>query len=514
MAPLRTTDTNTSPRQPDYKLKGPLQAPPSPPFSPYSAPVNNENIDHQMTDAFATPTQVKHQHKLDTSSKLAGPFGTRPTGLLSKSRPPMLSALHPSLQPSAGPLTPPLTPPSFAPVASTSYHQIVHQPPPPAPASPTPVPIIGGGGRGVLSSKSLIGYALHGLFAAQYAIQEELGCGGFGFVVRAARLADGLSVAVKFIERQKIPAHGWVKSRAWGDAPGLAPAVEGARLLPLEAFLLRSINHEGVVRFVDLFEDQKYFYLVMEHHGSPWQSGSGAQASVVSSPAAILNEAAAPAYPSPTSSPMMASNLSLSAFNMTPGSPLQLSPPKAAPPMLRRSSCDLFECIEQHSRFDTGTAKFVFAQLVEVVYHLGRMGICHRDIKDENIVISSDFRIKLIDFGSAVIFDPARDAPRYNRFYGTTSFAAAEILRGEPYQPPKSEVWSLGVLLSILTTGECPFANVAAATVGKMSRSKVYLEPELEDLMRRCLDVDQDRRIRIDQVRQHPWLRGALAGRC
>ena len=504
MGPLRTQDNNTSPRQPAYKLKpSVLQAPPSPPFSPTSS-ASNENFDHQMTDAFATPHSVNHQLKLSSPSPM--PSGSRPAGLVSKARPPMLSALRPSLQPSAGPLTPPLTPPSFAPVASTSY-QPLQQPAPPAPVTPSPA----GGARGVLSSKSLIGYALHDLFAAQYVIQEELGCGGFGFVVRAVRLADGLGVAVKFIERQKIPAHGWVKSRAWGEAPGLAPAVDGARLLPLEAFLLRSINHEGVVRFVDLFEDQKYFYLVMEHHGSPWQSGSGAAANVVSSPAAI-NDAASPAYPSPTSSPMIASNLSLSAFDMTPGSPLQLSPPKA-PPMLRRSSCDLFECIEQHSRFDANTAKFVFAQLVEIVYHLGRMGICHRDIKDENIVISSDFKIKLIDFGSAVIFDPTREPPRYNRFYGTTSFAAAEILRGEPYQPPKSEVWSLGVLLSILATGECPFANVAAATAGKLSRSKVYLEPELEDLMCRCLDVDQDRRIRIDQVRQHPWLRGALMDR-
>lgn len=71
-----------------------------------------------------------------------------------------------------------------------------------------------------------------------------------------------MSVAVKFIERAKIPSHGFVKSRHWGEAPGLSPMVEGYRIVPLEAFVLRSVRHEGVVAYIDLFEDEKYFYLV------------------------------------------------------------------------------------------------------------------------------------------------------------------------------------------------------------------------------------------------------------
>lgn len=61
--------------------------------------------------------------------------------------------------------------------------------------------------------------------------------------------------------------------------------------------------------------------------------------------------------------------------------------------MERRASCDLFECIEQYTSFDEATAKYIFAQIVDVVASLGRIGVCHRDIKDENIVVSSDFRV-------------------------------------------------------------------------------------------------------------------------
>lgn len=116
-------------------------------------------------------------------------------------------------------------------------------------------------------------------------------------------------------------------------------------------------------------------------------------------------------------------------------------------------------------------------------------------------------QVKLIDFGSAVIFDPRQPAPFYNRFFGTTSFASAEILRGEPYQAAPAEVWSLGVLLSILMTGECPFADASAAKIGRLSTPRVRLPVLAEDLMKRCLTVDLDKRISVRDMRRHPWLR-------
>lgn len=95
-------------------------------------------------------------------------------------------------------------------------------------------------------------------------MHEELGCGGFGFVVKGTRNSDNLSVAVKFIERQKIPLHGWARARHWKSTHGLTSAIDetGARLIPMEAYVLSAIHHEGVVSFIDLFEDDKYFYLV------------------------------------------------------------------------------------------------------------------------------------------------------------------------------------------------------------------------------------------------------------
>lgn len=181
--------------------------------------------------------------------------------------------------------------------------------------------------------------------------------------------------------------------------------------MPLEAYVLRIIRHPGVVAFLDLIEDDSVLYLVMEHHGTPWQSSSSTPVSSAPSSAKTMSEPdregqmISAKEMSPTSSTSskssstgaesppaghasddlpdisFSSDLSTSPSSsmgpptpMTSEMPLKLAPP----PMLRRSSCDLFECIEQHSRLPEEHARLVFGQIVEVVYYLACMGICHR----------------------------------------------------------------------------------------------------------------------------------------
>ncbi|CDU23000.1 related to serine/threonine-protein kinase [Sporisorium scitamineum] len=303
-----------------------------------------------------------------------------------------------------------------------------------------------------VSARHLADHELHPRFASSYTIGDELGSGGFGFVVAAKRNSDGLPVAVKFIFKNKVPAHGWVRDPKLG-------------VIPMEAFVLKVVDHPGVVKFIDLFDDRKFFYLVMELHGTPWQ----------------------------------------------PPAPAPVAPTKALrpAPMMRRTSRDLFECIEQHSRLTEEQARWVFAQVVETVWHLDRIGICHRDIKDENCVVDADFNVKLIDFGSAVITDVRKPQPYFNRFFGTMTFASPEILQGQPYRAPHAEIWSLGVLLSILLCGQCPFPDPAAAIKGQISKPKGAWSAEALDLLLLCLEVDPERRATIAQIRDHPWVHRA-----
>jgi serine/threonine protein kinase len=206
------------------------------------------------------------------------------------------------------------------------------------------------------------------------------------------------------------------------------------------------------------------------------------------------------------------------------------------PAFFRRPSHDLFECIEQSKdkRLSESQARFVFAQIVDAVHYLDSQGVTHCDIKDENILVDSylnvrlhtssllfltptltwiSLQVKLIDFGSAVVVDPSEPRPRYTLFFGTTAYAASEVLQKKPYRAPPAEIWTLGVLLSYLLTGASPFPTERDAVAGRVllaCHGPTYVSESAEQLMLRCLDPNPERRADIHEVRAHPWLAGAL----
>ncbi len=121
--------------------------------------------------------------------------------------------------------------------------------------------------------------------------------------------------------------------------------------------------------------------------------------------------------------------------------------------------------------------------------------------------------MKLVDFGSAVVVDPAESRPLYTLFFGTTAYAASEVLQKKPYRAPPAEIWTLGVLLSYLLTGASPFPTERDAIAGRVvlaSHASAYVPASVEQLMLRCLDPDPERRADIHEVRAHRWLDGAL----
>ena len=143
------------------------------------------------------------------------------------------------------------------------------------------------------------------------------------------------------------------------------------------------VRHRGVVAYLDLIEDERVFYLVMEHHGSPWVIPDR-EGSNKSAPSTLGASPGTDDVPEISFGSDMSTSPGSSTGPLTPISPM---PPSklAPPPMLRRSSCDLFECIEQHSRLPEDQARFVFGQIVDVVHYLASMGICHRTYPLESL---------------------------------------------------------------------------------------------------------------------------------
>jgi hypothetical protein len=102
-----------------------------------------------------------------------------------------------------------------------------------------------------VSAKALSAHKLHPLFLANYTLGDELGSGGFGFVVQATRNEDLMQCAVKFIYKEKIPQQAWVKDEHWeddSDINGIMRTKDGIKRVPLEAvssFILTTRLRQG-----------------------------------------------------------------------------------------------------------------------------------------------------------------------------------------------------------------------------------------------------------------------------
>ncbi|KWU41873.1 kinase-like protein [Rhodotorula sp. JG-1b] len=344
----------------------------------------------------------------------------------------------------------------------------------------------------------------------RYLLVEEIGVGGSGFCLKIQRRADNRIFAAKLIAKDRIAKSALIRTLRWGYVPeGFTADQDGAVVVPVEAWALRRVSHANVCAFEELFADATFYYLIMEHHGTSWQT----------SPPAVTLPPSPPITPpgnyldlSPTSS--APSSAPASAFPspslLTPASFGALPPP---PPLLRRSSSDLFEAVERHRHFSEHHARHIFVQILAAVCDLARTGIIHRDLKDENITLAEDtLQVKLVDFGSCVLFNPQGPPPVQagRRFYGTWTYAAPEVFTGEAYAMFPAEIWSLGVLLHVLLTGENPFPSAADARAGRRMRSKgnVRLGEEASDLIDRCLTVESERRITLAGLASHPWISG------
>ncbi|KAK5664026.1 hypothetical protein OQA88_240 [Cercophora sp. LCS_1] len=162
---------------------------------------------------------------------------------------------------------------------------------------------------------------------------------------------------------------------------------------------------------------------------------------------------------------------------------------------------DLFDYIELRTNMDEQESRSIFVQVARAIHHLHTKAlVVHRDIKDENVILDGEGRIKLIDFGSAAYI---KSGP-FDVFVGTIDYAAPEVLAGKPYGGKEQDVWALGILLYTIIYKENPFYSIDEI-MDRDLRVPYTISDESIDLIRCMLNRDVSQRYDIEQVLAHPW---------
>lgn len=167
---------------------------------------------------------------------------------------------------------------------------------------------------------------------------------------------------------------------------------------------------------------------------------------------------------------------------------------------------DLFDFITQRGALDEFIARVFFRQIVETIAACHDNGVCHRDIKDENILVDMHSgRCYLIDFGSS---EELRSEPYQGYDAGTKVYCPPEWVKTGVFHASAGTVWSLGILLYDMLCGDIPFENEEQILSGNLSwrNPAVRISDRARDLVRRCLAYKPDQRLTIGEILEHPWL--------
>ena len=185
----------------------------------------------------------------------------------------------------------------------------------------------------------------------------------------------------------------------------------------------------------------------------------------------------------------------------------------------------------KNNKYKEKAAAVLMEQIVSAVAYCHEKGICHRDLKPQNILFCDEnphSPVKIVDFGISNIFDPSltnlqneikeqsTSLKKMDSQIGTIYFMSPEIIKGSYNE--KCDIWSLGILLYYSLCGYPPFVGANdSQLIQSIFESKLTFPNEdwknisesAKDLIKKMLSSEK-KRISAKEIMNHKWLKSKL----
>jgi serine/threonine protein kinase len=128
--------------------------------------------------------------------------------------------------------------------------------------------------------------------------------------------------------------------------------------------------------------------------------------------------------------------------------------------------------LSKHGALPPELAANLASQVLDGLHYAHNKDIIHRDIKPANLMVTHDGKVKIMDFGIARVMGSSRST-RVGTAIGTLEYMSPEQIRSEEVTP-KSDIYSLGIVLYEMLSGQVPFKGVSEFN---LMQSQINLKP-------------------------------------
>jgi serine/threonine protein kinase len=159
-----------------------------------------------------------------------------------------------------------------------------------------------------------------------------------------------------------------------------------------------------------------------------------------------------------------------------------------------------------------------FKQLVAGVAYLHEQGVCHRDLKPDNILINKNGVIKIADFGTSCVFHLQWEncMHKMRGLCGSSPYIAPEEFEGEEYEGQSVDMWSIGIILFAMLFRAIPWESAQPSDpsfsmyleTGKIPQVESLGISDLKTVIYRLLEKTSTKRIKIDELMDMRWFSG------